>query len=69
MAKKEMALVPIEKYTSNGLNHKKPQLETRVTMDALTFKTRSLVMEATEIKLEIVRVRTEREEALVRTLR
>ena len=42
----------------------KPQLETRVTTDAITSKTRSLVMEVIEIELEIIGVRIEREEAL-----
>ena len=43
----------------------KPQFETCVTTDAIASETRSSVVEATEIELETVGVRTEKEEALI----
>ena len=47
----------------------KPQLETYATLDIIIFEARSSVVEATEIELEIVGVKIEREEALEKTLR
>ena len=40
-----------------------------MTTDTIALKTRSLVVKSTEIELETVGVRTEKEEALARILR
>ena len=45
----------------------KPQLKAHMTSDVTISEARSSVTEATEIESETVRVRTEREEALVGT--
>ena len=47
----------------------KPQLKAHMTSNVTISEARSSVREATEIESEIVGMRTEREEALVGTLR
>ena len=47
----------------------KPQLKAHMTSDVIIFEVRSSVAEATEIELETVGMRTEREKALAGTPR